>query len=749
MNRIEIIHNPFIVDTQFLINGKPPAQGCKLSSYKESRLQAWIEKLFDELRQLFNGDERYEIVFTGVESDYLDVEAAAKIAIERGARVKLECKEADSSEARLAAIRALKAQAEQHPEFRRFINIEAASKSFEEAFNCDFDVYVVATMSSGKSTLINAMLGRDLLPAGNEATTATIATITDNESIGERFTATRSDNQKRMLESIDDATLSDIQRWNKEHDTFRIDIEGNIKGIRERENVRLVLTDTPGPNNSQDEDHQRTTMSYIQDSKRNPMILYVLNATQIGINDDQYLLRLVAEAMAKGGKQSKDRFIFVINKMDAFDPEREHIPAVLERVTAYLHKNGIHTPLIYPVSANLTRVMRMPGDQQTRSDRSFLNEKAPLFEEEPSMDLLQYMPITSRVKRNLGERKLSPLMLRSGLPAVEATIDEYIDKYNFPHRVKRAYDAMMHAIESGLNEAEVNRQLELDEGSLRVVEEQIAILKARLEKGFEVNEFREKMLREGLTMPDEVEAELQKLEDRPSKLMRELAEDFRGATRVSEAEVELDKAEKHVRAEFNTLVNAYENEFEKCQEWISDRLHEEYRNRVESLFADCGALNLPVLDSLLKQAGEISVDLSIRRDEIHSCRVVTGSKEVSDSRWYNPFSWRRKKTVDVAHWEDQVKLEEVWGERQIPVDAMFVELVARANEAINAMKATLTNQFVEFISMEFDTRFAAMLADLEEKVAERDKREAAIARAHALQKTIAGFKAQLDETLAV
>lgn len=749
MNRIEIVHNPFTVDTQFLINGVPPAQGCKLSSYKESRLQAWVEKLFDELRHVFNGDERYEIVFTGVESDYLDVEAAANIAIQRGAQVKLEWNEADSSEKRLAAIRALKKDAEKHPDFKRFINMESASKSFEEAFNGDFDVYVVATMSSGKSTLINAMLGRDLLPAYNEATTATIAAITDNESIGERFAATRLNNQKTVLDSIEDAKLCDIERWNKEPDTFRIDIQGNIKGIRERENVRLVLTDTPGPNNSQDEDHQRTTMSYIQDSKRNPMILYVLNATQIGINDDQYLLRLVAETMAKGGKQSKDRFIFVINKMDAFDPEREQISAVLERVTAYLNKNGIQTPLIYPVSANLTRVMRMPSDQQTRSDRSFFNEKAPLFEEEPSMDLLQYMPITSRVKRNLGERKLSPLMLRSGLPAVEATIDEYIDKYNFPHRVKRAYDAMMHAIESGLNQAEVNRQLEMDEGLLRVVEEQITTLKERLEMGFEVNEFREKMLSQGLEMPAEVEAELLKLENRPRKMMREMAERFRGSKRVSEAEAKVDAAEKEVRAEFNTLINAYENEFDKCQQWISDRLHAEYRNRIESLFADCGALNLPVLDSLMKQASDISVDLSIRRDEIRSCRVVTGTTKVSDSRWFNPFSWGRKKTVDVAHWEDQVKLEEFWGERQTRVDAMFVELVDRANEAIDAMKSTLTNQFVEFISMEFDKRFAGMLADLEEKVAERETREAAIAQAHALQKTIAGFKARLDETLAV
>ncbi|HGO6127023.1 TPA: dynamin family protein [Burkholderia cepacia] len=749
MNRIDIIHNPFTVDTQFRLNGEEPASGCKLLGYKESRLQTWVEKLFDELAQLFNGDERYEIVFTGVESDYLDIEEAAQAAIARGAEVTLQWHETASSESRLAAIRQLRQDAQAHADFKRFIERDAASRSFEEAFDKNFDVYVVATMSSGKSTLINAMLGRDLLPSSNEATTASIATITDNESIGTRFAAVRLDKQERRLESIEDAKLADIQRWNVQDDTYRIDIEGDIKGIRERVDVRLKLTDTPGPNNSQDEDHQRTTMSYIQDSKRNPLILYVLNAQQIGINDDRHLLRLVAEAMAKGGKQSKDRFIFVINKMDVFDPEREHIPSVLGRVTEYLNRNGIAAPLIYPVSANLTRVMRMPADQQTRVDRNFFKEKAEIFEEDPAMNLLQYMPITARVRRNLEQKQLSTLMLKSGLPAVESVIDEYIDKYNFPHRVKRAYDAMMHAIVSGLNEAEVNRQLDLDETMLRTIEQQIVVLKANQEKGFEVNEFRERMIREGLRMPAEIEKKLQALENRPRVVLRDMAKMLTGEVTVATAESTIEMAEKTLRAEFNALINAYENEFEHCQGWISRRLQEEYQSRIAALFADCGALNLPVFDSFLKQAVDMSVDLAIRSEEIRERRVVVGTEEVSDSRWYNPFSWGRKKYVDVVHWEKQVKLDDFWGERQTFVDAAFDELVERARGEIDAMKGKLTNQFVDFVGLEFDARFKTMLAELQEKLAERETREAAVAEARALQATIIGFKTRLDETLAV
>ena len=126
--------------------------------------------------------------------------------------------------------------------------------------------------------------------------------------------------------------------------------------------MRLVLTDTPGPNNSQDENHERVTMGFIQDSLRNPLILYVLNASQLSIDDDRNLLELVGQAMRKGGKQSKDRFIFVVNKMDVFDPEKGEDPKeILERVKKYLMSNGIQNPLVYPVSANLTRLIRKPG----------------------------------------------------------------------------------------------------------------------------------------------------------------------------------------------------------------------------------------------------------------------------------------------------------------------------------------------------------------------------------------------------
>jgi len=752
MNHIEITHNPFIVETTFLINGQAPADGCKLSSYKESRLQLWVEKLFDELSHLFNGDNRFKIVFKGVESDFLDIQEAACSATQDGMQVELEWLQTMPTEARLEQIRALMTEAREHPKFDQFIEEnDEVRQSIEEAFNRDFDVYVVATMSSGKSTLINAMLGQDLLPAANEATTATIARITDNDTLNRQFTAKRYDHSGQLVGQEDQVSQKTLTEWNQLSDTQLIDIEGNIVAIQERPSVRLVLTDTPGPNNSQDEEHQRTTMGFIQDSKRNPLILYVLNATQLGTNDDRNLLGLVAEIMRKGGKQSKDRFIFVINKMDVFDPEKgEDIPSVLERVRQYLTNNGIQNPLIYPVSANLTRLIRKPNDQHTRSERGDHLKMADLFSEEPSMNLLQYMPITERVKRSLQEKHYSELLLSSGLPAVEAMIDEYIDKYNFPHRLKRAYDAMIRAIEVGLHEAELIEQLDQDERLLAHINEEIQALQQRQEKGFDTAAYKDKIEREGKSLPAETERQLVELEAAMEPLYRKLAERFsNNKVQVSTAEARILEAEELLQFQHKKLINSYEAFFDSAQKILHKDLHEEYQRYIADLFKDSEHLSLPVLEGIKKTTADISFNLSLKKNDIKEARVATGSREVKDSKWYNPFSWGKTKTVHEYGTENYVDLEALWRDRATRIEAQFSRMVQNARAEIEAGKNRLIEQFVAFMTREFDVKFAELLNSLSEKTMDRSAREQAIAEAKELHAWIEAFKSKLDKTLAI
>lgn len=750
-NNIEITHNPFIVETHFVFNGQTPAENCRLSSYKESRLQLWIEKLFDELKVEFNGDTNFTVAFRGAESDYLDVLEAAKVAKDNGMTVDVTWIEAQPVETRLEQIQQLMNEALEHPKFGTYLREDdEISRSFKDAFNRDFDVYVVATMSAGKSTLINAMLGCDLLPARNEATTATIARITDNGQMVGRFSAKRVDKNENAIDSTEEATLQTIEEWNTLNDTLRIDIEGSILAIKERDSVRLVLTDTPGPNNSQNNDHQRTTMGFIQDSTRNPLILYVLNASQLATTDDRNLLGLVAEIMNKGGKQSKDRFVFVINKMDVFDPEMGEDPkSVLIRVHKYLTDNGIHNPLIYPVSANLTRLIRKPSDLQTRKERGDFSAMADLFEE-PSMNLLKYMPITSRVKRALESKQYTSLMLNSGLPAVEAMIDEYIDKYNLPHRVKRAYDALNKAIEKALNQTHLIEQLDQDERALMHINDELQILSKRREKGFDATAYKDKVEREGKALPKITEDALHRLGTENKTLFEKIEGEFKEkSVTVEKAKKIAQDAENDLTFHFKKLINEYESKSNESRNAITQDLKAEYQRYVRELFPDSEHLELPILDEIRQSLTNIPLNLIVQQENIQSRKVKTGSNEVSDSTWYKPWTYFSTRTVYDYKNEEYVDLAEFWVGRGAEIKAEFEQLTKDARYKITIDKDALIEHYLAFMNQEFDIKFNELLDSIKNKLTDRKAREQAIEESRQLLNWINKFKSKLDKTLSV
>ncbi|MBF4103008.1 dynamin family protein [Gallibacterium anatis] len=262
--------------------------------------------------EIFNGGN-YSVEFRGVENDWLDVQAEIKRAQQDGdIEIQASWQEEEDSANRLNDIKKLVKEAEQNPLFAEAIKEKDIQEKLSKAFSNDFDVYVAATMSAGKSTFINSLVGSELLPAANEATTAIIAEITDNKELPKgKFKGQRITKDGVIANSSEEVTLELLRNWNNteiHNDTARIELEGDILGIAKRDNVRLVLSDTPGPNNSRDQDHQQVTINKISDTDKNPLICYLLNATQIGINDDKHTLTTIAETLNKG-KVSKTMIV--------------------------------------------------------------------------------------------------------------------------------------------------------------------------------------------------------------------------------------------------------------------------------------------------------------------------------------------------------------------------------------------------------------------------------------------------------
>lgn len=218
-----------------------------------------------------------------------------------------------------------------------------------------FEIIVVATMSSGKSTLINSMLGKELLHCANKATTATITRIHNKDQQNNfngsayNFEPIKS-SEKVRLKFLDYKSVIDsetLKKWNADSNINYISLTGNIPSIK-NSSKHIVLYDSPGPNNSQDNTHENLTLNLVNDG-RYGMIIYVLNATQIGINDDRLFLSQISQVL----KTDKHKnIIFIINKADVLDAEKgENIEGLVKDVSLYLQQNGFINPTIIPVSA--------------------------------------------------------------------------------------------------------------------------------------------------------------------------------------------------------------------------------------------------------------------------------------------------------------------------------------------------------------------------------------------------------------
>ena len=510
MAQVSIKYNPYKMETQISINGKNITTDSGLYKVvKGKRLQEWVAKfpqmLVDELNTV-----DFDIEFYGMSLDWDDFEDVFMRAKDNGTikNLKMKFTEGKSDEAVSDKIVSVFTDLQEGPvdDFRDPKLIRA----FANINNSVFPINVIATMSSGKSTLINALLRKKLMPSKNEACTATITEILDNDM--ETFTAVVYDEEDVVLQQISDLTYEIMNELNDDDNIHRIAATGNIPFL-DAKSTALMLVDTPGPNNSQNQAHKNTTYRAIN-SDANNLILYVLNGTQLSTNDDASLLSYVAEQIKRGGKQVRDRFLFVINKMDGFNPEEEDIEKAITAAKRYLASYGIEDPQIFPCSAYTALNIRtyLDGidiDNMTRAEERQLPSAArdtlPMidkFIDYESMHLEQYSTLSPTAQRELnfklsqaeknGDTKEQAL-IHCGIYSIEAAITAYVKKYAKTKKVKDLVESFQEVLESTQVLAKAKTQVATDEEAARACAERAAIVKAKIADGNEASAFKGKI----------------------------------------------------------------------------------------------------------------------------------------------------------------------------------------------------------------------------------------------------------------
>ena len=107
------------------------------------------------------------------------------------------------------------------------------------------ELLVVAPMSSGKSTVINAILGMNILPSSNFACTAHKYKITINDKNEQVEVSVRVRNGK--MEKVTDVNGETLEKINEDEISKEINIEAPSYG-RLAQTRKIVLIDTPGAN---------------------------------------------------------------------------------------------------------------------------------------------------------------------------------------------------------------------------------------------------------------------------------------------------------------------------------------------------------------------------------------------------------------------------------------------------------------------------------------------------------------------
>ena len=334
-----------------------------------------------------------------------------------------------------------------------------------------FEVSVIATMSNGKSTLINALLQQELLPSENKACTAQITRIIDHDGMKKFEGVCYGGDNKTIIYPKSEITLDKMRKYNEDEKVKYIDLKGNIPGIPS-DKIRLCLRDTPGPNNLHDEEHRKLTNSVIK--RKNSIVLYVMNVIQMRIDDDKNLLKSIAQEMNLGGKEARDRFIFVLNKCDALDEEKgETVGQKINEVKDYLKEFEIVDPMIIPTNAQLALIIQKVrnGDKLTRKENSKYGD-IEYYIEEKELHYEEYATITPSVKAELTKKLDSynkenddelQAMIHTGVSVVEETIREYIEKYAYPMKIHDAVEDVISIIDNLDMDASIKEILRTDE----------------------------------------------------------------------------------------------------------------------------------------------------------------------------------------------------------------------------------------------------------------------------------------------
>lgn len=534
MQKIDIYYNPYKMETVLKVNGVNVRESNDYLQFGEfiehhTPLQTWIEPIpYKKWRGFINeliSDEYYDVLeihFHGRKIDFEDLKRACEQANKKrdnklGLSYFLEDELSDrkmaqnievvmnsllSSEfAELVAERGEESAVAKH-----YANLK---EDYEQARDKEFKIVFAGLYSSGKSTILNTLIGREILPTSDDTCTAKTCRIKHDKKIGNRISLECFDAEgktvvpKQFFESEEECLnkfweitpLGETKSNPETVDTIELGIDlSHLYPSKEMEkDFNLVIVDTPGCNSAKtntEEAEKRDISIAIDAITGDEKEMVIICADSQDYEDEtigEFLFKIHKESDDDDKGDFNDRFLFVLNKCDLLKYKKgESISLRKEKYAEYLsntRKWGMNeedaspkfVPKIYMVSAYIDFAIKN-GVAELVEDELDNEDEENLYDAYDSV----YKKVIARRNRNyfLSENCDIPeyrkeeveakfqtflsdneddnaIRAQMGIVCIETAIKDYIARYAYPFKVRdllETFDVLLKDVTGFINE---------------------------------------------------------------------------------------------------------------------------------------------------------------------------------------------------------------------------------------------------------------------------------------------------------
>lgn len=764
---IEIEYNPYIYELSVIKTsiGEDNLKICEVAKNNRGKaLHSWYSTMIESIAEDFDS-KKFNIIFSGREEDFLDIEEYVD-GLDENYEIQININEKKGKEDIINQIEGFikEIKVEGPQKLNKNFEEKKVDDEFKRAKNTEAEICIIATMSSGKSTLINAILGEEILPSENQACTATICKIKDKKTLN-KYRLKVKDQEEKKESEWEDASLENIKKYNSDGNekALSIEIEGPIEGINSNE-MNLVLIDTPGTNNSQNGNHRELTYKLIKDTTNNPLVLYVLNTTQLGVNDDSVLLQEISEIIRENGKQAEERFIFALNKIDAYDPDKDPIENAIQNCKKYLKKHGIDNPKIFPISAIAAKLVRdkSRGKSLSRTEQSDLStfEVKFLPSEEDNylgINTIKYASIPEKIKKYLyKEEDNTKLLLNyTGIIAIEKYIEKYLNKYAKTQKVKDSIKSLKNIIDTAYTETIMTKnktEIELEKLSEDIKKVQDRLKNSGPERIKELKEQIKKIKPDNSKYKKLLEDSKNKITELKSEFSDSKATEVKAMKLVEEGKIKIEKIQANVKIELEKIA---ENQVkEKCGK-IEEDFHSTYKKELEDLGLNSSFnLDLVISNEMIElEIGNMSsliINASYEEEE-RTSRIVGYEKTYE---WYEFWKSDYWKDTREAIYEDSyekrkyVDLYKIYEEKFEPLTKIIEEKINENYEGLEESIEEIKKLTGEKIG-EIELVISKKLNELQENINIKNKTEEDIKKYREIEKMIEKRRKELYDILSM